>query len=71
MCSSDLDLNVRPDTIKLLEENVGRTPLYDINHSKILFDPPARQIEKEAVKLTLFADDPKDLENPKDSTKNY
>ena len=29
------------------------------------------QIEKEAVKLTLFADDPKDLENPKDSTKNY
>ena len=29
-------LNVRPDTIKLLEENIGRT-LYDINHSKILF----------------------------------
>ena len=29
------DLNVRPDTIKLLEENIGRT-LYDINHSKIL-----------------------------------
>ena len=33
------DLNVRPDTIKLLEENIGTT-LYDINHSKILFDPP-------------------------------
>ena len=32
------DLNVRPDTIKLLEENIGRT-LYDINHSKILFEP--------------------------------
>ena len=29
------DLNVRTDTIKLLEENIGRT-LYDINHSKIL-----------------------------------
>ena len=29
------DLNVRPDTVKLLEENIGRT-LFDINHSKIL-----------------------------------
>ena len=38
------DLNVRPDTIKLLEENIGRT-LHDINHSKILFDPPPREIE--------------------------
>ena len=35
------DLNVRPDTIKLLEENIGRA-LYDINHSKIFFDPPPR-----------------------------
>ena len=34
-------LNVRPDSMKLLEENIGRT-LYDINHSKILFDPPPR-----------------------------
>ena len=32
-------LDVRPDAIKLLEENVGST-LYDINHSKILFEPP-------------------------------
>ena len=38
------DLNVRADTIKLLEENIGRT-LYDINHSKILFDPPLREME--------------------------
>ena len=35
------DLDVRPDTIKLLEENIGRT-LYDINRSKIFFDPPPR-----------------------------
>ena len=32
------DLNVRPDTIKLLEENIGRT-LFDINHSNIILDP--------------------------------
>ena len=38
------DLNVRPDTIKLLEENIGRI-LYDTNHSKILFDPPPREME--------------------------
>ena len=38
------DLNVRTDTIKLLEENIGRT-LYDINHSKILFDLPPREME--------------------------
>ena len=37
-------LNVRPDTIKLLEEVIGRT-LYDINHSKILFDPPPREMQ--------------------------
>ena len=39
------DLDVRPDTIKLLEENIGTT-LYDINHSKILFDPPPRETNK-------------------------
>ena len=41
------DLNGRPDTIKLLEENIGRT-LFDINHSKILFDPPPREMEIKA-----------------------
>ena len=38
------DLNVRPGTIKLLEENIGRT-LGDINQSKILYDPPSRVME--------------------------
>ena len=38
------DLNVTPDTRKLLEENIGRT-LYGINHSKILCDPPPREME--------------------------
>ena len=35
------DLNVRPETTKLLEENLGKI-LSDINHSKILYDPPPR-----------------------------
>ena len=35
------DLNVTPETIKILEENMGRMHS-DINHSKILFDPPPR-----------------------------
>jgi len=35
------DLNIRPDIIKLLQENMGRM-LFDINHSNILFDPPPR-----------------------------
>ena len=38
------DLNVRPETIKILEENTGRT-LDDINQSKILYDPPPRVTE--------------------------
>ena len=38
------DLNVRPETIKLLKENIGKT-LFDVNHSKILYDPPPRAME--------------------------
>ena len=38
------DLSVRPETIKLCEENIGRT-LDDINQSKILYDPPPRVME--------------------------
>ena len=52
------DLNVRPDTIKLLEENIGRT-LYDINHSKILLDPPPREMEIK-TKINIW-----DLRKPK------
>ena len=54
------DLNVRPDTIKLLEENIRKT-LFDINHSRILYDPPPRILEIKAkinkwdlIKITSF-----------------
>ena len=41
------DLNIRPETIKLLEENIGKT-LSDMNHSRILYDPPPRILEIKA-----------------------
>ena len=41
------DLNVRPETIKLLEENISKT-LSDINHSRILYHPPPRVMEIKA-----------------------
>ena len=41
------DLNVRSETIKLLEENMGKT-LSNINHSRILYDPPPRIMEIKA-----------------------
>ena len=41
------DLNVRPETIKILEENISKT-LFDINHSRILYDPPPRILEIKA-----------------------
>ena len=49
------DQNVRPETIKLLEENIGRT-LYDINHSKILYNKPPRikEIKTKINKWALF-----------------
>ena len=46
------DLNVRPETIKLLEENIGKT-LSDINHSRILYDPPPRILERK-VKINKW-----------------
>ena len=54
------DLNVRPEIIKLLEENIGKT-LSDINHSKILYDLPPRIMEikakinkRDLIKLKSF-----------------
>ena len=41
------DLNIRPETIKLLEENIGKT-LSDINQSKIFYDPSPRVMEIKA-----------------------
>ena len=41
------DLNVRPETIKLLEENIGKT-LSNIHHNRILYDPPPRILEIKA-----------------------
>ena len=61
------DLNVRPETIQLLEENVGRTLDY-INQSKILFDPPPtkteikRKVKKcDLIKLQSFCTASKSL----------
>ena len=55
------DLNVRPETMKLLEENIGRT-LSDINQSKILYDPlpKVKEIQTKVnkwdlIKLKAFA----------------
>ena len=54
------ELNVRPETIKILEENIGKA-LSDINHSRILYDSPPRVMEIKAktdkwdlIKLTSF-----------------
>ena len=41
------DLNLRPENVKLLEENIGKTPS-SINHSRILYDLPPRVMEIEA-----------------------
>ena len=69
-------LNVRPDTIQLLEENIGRT-LYDINHSKILFDPPPREMEIKTktnkwglMKLKSFCTAKETMNKTKDNPQN-
>ena len=47
------DLNVRPDTIRLLEENIGRT-FFDINCSNIFLDPPPRIMKIKIKKWDLI-----------------
>ena len=46
------DLNVRPKSIKFLEENIGKT-LSDINHNRILYDPHPRILETKAKTMKL------------------
>ena len=62
------DLNIRPDTIKLLEENIGKT-VFDINHSKIFFDPPPRVMEMKTKKMDLMK--LKSFCKAKDTTKKW
>ena len=57
------DLNVRPETIKLLEENIGKT-LSDINHSRILYDPPPRILEIKAKIETCILSIVKQIASP-------
>ena len=70
------DLNVRPDTLKLLEENIGRT-LYDINQSKILFSPPLKEMEIKTeinkwglMKLKGFCTAKETINKTKDNAQN-
>ena len=46
------DLNIRPETIKLLEENISKI-ISDINHSRILYDPPPRITEIKAKRKQM------------------
>jgi len=70
------DLNIRPETIKLLEKNIGKT-LSDINHSRILYDPPPRILEIKAkinkwdlIKLKSFCTMKETISKVKDSLQN-
>ena len=64
------DLNIRPETVKLLEENIDRT-LDDVNQSKILCDPPPRVMEIKTkvnkwdlIKLKSFGTAKESISNP-------
>src|SRR5574340_1147744 len=66
------DLNVRPETIKFLEENIAKTLSY-IHHSRILYDPPPRILEIKAkinkwdlIKLKSFCTSKETISKVKD-----
>ena len=70
------DLNVRPEILKLFEENIGRT-LNDIYQSKILYDPPPRIMEIKTkisrwdlIKLKSFVTTKETINKVKDSPQN-
>ena len=70
------DLNIRPETIKLLEENTGRT-LNDINQSKIFYDPPPGVMEIKTrinkwdlIKLKSFCIAKETINKGKDNSQN-
>jgi len=70
------DLDIRPDTIKLLEENIGQT-LSDVNDSNIFSDPPLRvmiiktKINKwDLIKLKSFCTAKETLNKQKDNPQN-
>ena len=70
------DLNVRPENIKLLEENIGRT-LDNINQSKILYDPPSTVMEIKTkvnkwdmIKLKIFCTAKETISKVKRQPKN-
>ena len=71
------DLNVRPEPIKLLEENIGKI-LSDINHSRILYEPPPRILEIKAkinkwdlIKLKSFCTTKENICNVKRQPKEW
>ena len=70
------DLNIIPETIKLLEENIGKI-FSDVNHSRILYDPPPRVMEMKAkinkwdlIKLKSFCTMKETISKVKDSLQN-
>ena len=70
-------LNIRPETIELLEENISKT-FSDINHSRVLYDPPSRILEIKAkiskwnpIKLKSFCTTKKMISKVKRQTSEW